>query len=609
MRQLSIKQRVTVVHAALTLAVLVLSATAVYVMTMRWIFGENERKHLDLSSQEVFAQLKKGVLVDFDGKAGPFAAVRPVSNQWALVRGDGSIVVSSPWLDGISADQLVRVIANGGGDLAVEDDKIVGCIPAPKYRLGQFEDLPEPVRDRVVKEYPNGVYLRSVSELEKGRGAKEITLLLGDRIVEMTIWNDGDLDELEDEDPLPSRLPMDLQELLAARGVPADSAIVEWRSHDSQLLAVLDRSGSGARSRIGVNRYGEVFAVHDSGEVSGPEIATSVWLLATISGENVSAARTSLLAVLFLGVPIVWFLIVFIGWLVTRSALNPVRRIIDSASRIDPGHMQDRLPVGEVDDELARISVTINRMLDRLQDGFEREKQFAGDASHELRGPLAKILADIDVTLSSQREPAAYLQALRRCRRYARSLQQIADSLLLLTTLDRKSATTVTREVDVAELLMDSVSVLGEGRRSRVGVAIEESPAPLIVRGEPGLLQVALQNLLRNSLRYSPSAEPVDVHVSRTPRGVSIEVRDQGPGIPEGQLERVFERFARLDNSRSRETGGVGLGLSIVKEIVRVHGGSVELRNNPGGGLVATIVIPGAQDMPAPPLGSPTLSS
>jgi two-component system OmpR family sensor kinase len=310
-----------------------------------------------------------------------------------------------------------------------------------------------------------------------------------------------------------------------------------------------------------------------------------------------------------LGVPIVWFLIVFVGWLVTRSALNPVRRIIDSASKIDPAHMQDRLPVGEVDDELFRISVTINGMLDRLQEGFEREKQFAGDASHELRGPLAKILVDIDVTLARQREPAAYLEALGRCRRYARSLQQIAGSLLLLTTLDRKSVTTVTREVDIAELLMDRVSVLEEGRRSRVGGAIEESPAPLVVQGEPGLLQVALQNLLRNSLHYSSSSDPVDVHVARTPRGVSIEVRDQGPGIPAGQLERVFERFARLDNSRSRETGGVGLGLSIVKEILRVHGGSISLRNNPAGGLVATIEIPGAGNMPAPLLGSSQLSS
>ena len=102
------------------------------------------------------------------------------------------------------------------------------------------------------------------------------------------------------------------------------------------------------------------------------------------------------------------------------------------------------------------------------------------------------------------------------------------------------------------------------------------------------------------------SQEPEDVEAVR---GVSIEVRDQGPGIPAGQLERVFERFARLDNSRSRETGGVGLGLSIVKEILRVHGGSISLRNNPAGGLVATIEIPGAGNMPAPLLGSSQLSS
>jgi signal transduction histidine kinase len=165
------------------------------------------------------------------------------------------------------------------------------------------------------------------------------------------------------------------------------------------------------------------------------------------------AATAELGLTIGVGLPLLWGAIVFIGGSVTRRALSPVKHIVDTVERIELSRLDERLHVGEVEDELSSIATTVNRMLDRIEEGYGRERQFTGDASHELRGPLAKVIADIDVSLSQERAPEEYRETLMRCRRYAERMQHLVESLLWLARLDARGAAVKLRPFDLTDLL------------------------------------------------------------------------------------------------------------------------------------------------------------
>jgi len=577
----SIRNRVTLTQAALTLAVLVPAGFAFYFVADHLTDAHNERRLDDVlrrTSQEIYSQLDDDVLVEFSGQRGPFAHVDASAVYWAVVRDDGTYV---------SGTVSFEVAASSRG----QDTRLLtGRLPAPKYRSRSIHDLPEPVRIGFRNALPNGAFIRTKYEVEKGRNVTEIDALDDGAIVELAVLDNGAIVD-RDREGLPRLLPVDLVEDLQRAGYAEGRDIADWIPYDGQLIAVVDRNDAlGTPGRIGINRYGELYSVEQG---AAPRIVpeSRLWLEAAIEADT---THEGLFWALLIGIPVIWLLLIGIGRHVTSRALDPVRQIVDSAARIDAAQIETRLPVGKVSDELALIATTINGMLDRLEAGFEREKRFAGDASHELRGPLAKTIAEIDLALSRDRDAEEYVRALENCRRYADSLRRIVESLLLLSTLDRRTRELETSAVDIADLLVALVDSLDDDGASRVRLQVEDSPTPLTARGVQPLLRVALGNLLQNALRHGGGGQPVEIAARRTERSVAVEIADRGPGVPEDDLDRVFRRFARVDASRDRETGGVGLGLSIVREIVDAHDGTVALRNRHGGGLVATIELPAA---------------
>jgi signal transduction histidine kinase len=269
-----------------------------------------------------------------------------------------------------------------------------------------------------------------------------------------------------------------------------------------------------------------------------------------------------------------------------------VERIVGAADRIRPPHLNARLPVGKVKHELSRIAETMNRMLDRLEQGFLRERQFNGDASHELRGPLAKVIAEIDVILSTDRSVQEYQEALVRCRGYVESLKRIVESLFLLARLDQEGACLDMQSTDLETLLVEVINRLPQADAERVELEIGEGDDPTCVECDGRLISVLVRNVLENALRYSPAEERVKVRVRRAFGKAVLEVEDHGPGIPQDRRDQVFDRFFRLDESRSRDTGGAGLGLAIVRAIARAHATEVQVRDSPRGGTTIVCSLP-----------------
>ncbi|MFH8403362.1 sensor histidine kinase [Streptomyces sp. NPDC018019] len=293
-----------------------------------------------------------------------------------------------------------------------------------------------------------------------------------------------------------------------------------------------------------------------------------------------------------------------IAWAVTGLALRPVTAIRRELAAVSESELDRRVPDPAGGDEIALMARTVNATLDRLEQAVTRQRQFVADASHELRNPIAAVRSRLEVALAAgpapSGEPAArpvptadLERSVRAALRDTERLQRIAADLLLLARLDAH-APRAAEPVDLALLAAEEAARRPAGGGPRLVVVADE---PVPVRGDPAQLERLLTNLVDNALRHARS----EVRVLARPqeddgRQTVLEVVDDGPGIPPTARERVFERFARLDAARDRETGGTGLGLSIARGIARAHGGDLTVRDRadgqPGARFVATLPAP-----------------
>lgn len=290
---------------------------------------------------------------------------------------------------------------------------------------------------------------------------------------------------------------------------------------------------------------------------------------------------------LWFAIPALVLTIGAVTWLSASRALRPVHRVSAEAGIISAERLHDRLPVPEANDELRELVETVNEMLARLQQAQSRQRQLVADASHELRSPVAASRAQLEVAAGSpdatdwERTASTVLAEQER-------LSDLIDDLLALSRLDETGLITPER-LDLAHVVAE------EARRPRTPsptVAVR-SGLDAAVMGDAKLLDRAIGNLLDNAVRHAASA--VAVSVCRTTEGVVVHVDDDGPGIPEADRDRVFERFTRLDEARDRDRGGTGLGLAIARDIARAHGGDVACEAATSGGARLTLSIPPAQ--------------
>jgi signal transduction histidine kinase len=278
-------------------------------------------------------------------------------------------------------------------------------------------------------------------------------------------------------------------------------------------------------------------------------------------------------------------------WVVIGRALRPLAQASQRMEAIGIGDLDARVPVAHPEDEVGRMVLALNRMLDRLADAVGELRRFTADAAHELRTPLAVLRAGLEVTLARDRSSADYHAALADALKSTERLSELAEDLLTLARLEARAAVPASAPVDMVELLHDLADAWHpRAAQHELTIGVQADP-PLAVPGASADLYRLFNNLIDNALRHSPRGGRVQVEARRNGAGLTISVADDGPGIADDEAERVFDRFYR---GRHEHDGGTGLGLSIAHAIVRAHDGSIRLANRAGGGCAATVWLPHA---------------
>jgi heavy metal sensor kinase len=303
--------------------------------------------------------------------------------------------------------------------------------------------------------------------------------------------------------------------------------------------------------------------------------------------EERDEALRGLLAQMLIVAPIALLLSSLLGYWLARAALRPVEEMRAEAAAISGSEPGRRLPSGEARDEIARLSETLNAMLERLERALERERSFVADASHELRTPLALLRAELELALRKPRTPPELEEAIRSAAAETERLVRLAEDLLVLAQADEGRLPLRRGDVQTGDLLA-SVQEAFRPRSEETGRTIEADGASVLLEGDRLRLEQALGNLVDNALRHGDGA----VRLSALDRNghVELHVIDEGEGFPPEFLPRAFERFGRADEART--SGGAGLGLALTAAIAEAHRGSAHAANREGGGADVWLSIP-----------------
>ncbi len=302
------------------------------------------------------------------------------------------------------------------------------------------------------------------------------------------------------------------------------------------------------------------------------------------AGAASEATLRRVLVMLAVGLPLAVAAAVAGGFVLVRRALLPVEYIALKAEQISQHNLSERLPVERSGDEIEQLSVSLNSMIARLEDAMRSTKQFVADASHELRTPLTVMRGELEAMAQDPGLGGEERERLGSMLEEVDRLAQIVEGLLSLSRLDAGESPTDWGRVDLGALAAetaDQMSLLALDKR----IALVCEAAPHVeVQGDRARLKQVIVNLLDNAIKYTPPGGSVQLTVRGTQDQAVLEVRDTGIGIPADALAEVFKRFYRVDEARSRDPGGAGLGLSIVKSICGAHGAQVEVASAPGSG-------------------------
>ena len=391
---------------------------------------------------------------------------------------------------------------------------------------------------------------------------------------------------------VPRRLPIAAEEM-AAQVVGAGGRVVTSSANVAGLAPMLAHAPApGASStRLGVivnlrstrPRAVDIdyrFVVVAEGLGNGP-IRGAVLVANSLgaSDKAISLVRQVLLVVL----PVLAVLVGVLVWLLTGRALRPVELIRAEVAGLSAGDLARRVPEPAARDEVGRLARTMNVMLARLETSARRERQLVADVSHELRNPLAALRAQLEVAVAHPGEDTSAL--LLGSVADVDRMTGLVNDLLTLARIDEGMVPARTSDVDLDELVLESADALA--RRGRVEVSVGGVGAARLA-GDAAQLRRVVTNLADNAERHARGR--VAFAVRHEGANVVISVADDGPGVPEAMRERVFERFVRIDEARSRRESGAGLGLAIVREIVRAHGGEVWVEDGlPGARFVVRL--------------------
>jgi heavy metal sensor kinase len=374
------------------------------------------------------------------------------------------------------------------------------------------------------------------------------------------------------------------------------------------LLQVSDEQGNWLYRSTVMSDYGVPRTSSNARRVSefmGKDVPLRIWnLKVNVGGENYliqSAfemddfyeALYHFELMLYISIPTLLLCAAGGGYWISTRALAPVDQITQTARTISAQNLSSRLLVPDTGDELQRLSETLNGMLERLEAAFKKITQFTADASHELRTPVAVMRTRAELSLRKARSADEYREVIAEVLAELEKTSALIEQLMFLARADSGAETLHFTPTNVTEVLQEAChqgSALAEAKQ--IGFKEEITNSPLWIQGDASSLRRLFLILIDNAVKYTPVNGQVEVSLQRNDGFAVAEVRDTGIGIAEADMPNVFERFYRADKARTRELGGVGLGLSIGRWITEVHSGTIEVHSAPGRGSIFQIRLP-----------------
>jgi len=327
----------------------------------------------------------------------------------------------------------------------------------------------------------------------------------------------------------------------------------------------------------------------------------SYFVAIAASLSNVRSIQRRLLGTLLLSIPIAILLALVGGAVLANRAIEPLDRVTGTAQRISADHLGERIELARGDVELQRLAEAFNQMLQRLDQSFKQIRQFTADASHELRTPVAILMGETELAVNDLLDHEECKAALRSRREELQRMAQIVDDLLVLSQFDHGEQTLQVKPLDFSDLVIEVCEQQRKQAKSK-GVTLElTETVPVNIEGDSSRLRQMVRNVLDNAIKYTPAGGRVTVELDHSNgKEFRLSVSDTGIGIPVAALPHIFDRFYRVDQARTRGEGGSGLGLSIVKQIIEAHGGSVSVKSDIGMGTVMTLTLPNSKLAAAP---------
>jgi len=337
---------------------------------------------------------------------------------------------------------------------------------------------------------------------------------------------------------------------------------------------------------------GRRFRVHSSSE-------SSYRVAAAVDETSLRDTLWTLAVILATGIPFAAGLAIAGGYFLAGRVLFPVGAMAQKARESTAESLAKRLPVANAQDEFGQRATVFNDTLSRLQDAFERLRRFTADASHELRTPLTAMRSVGEVALQHTLDAVAYRDVIGSMLEEVDRLTRLVESLLILTRADSGKVQLAPEALEIGGLarhVIDQLRVLADEKQQELTL---RAPIRVHATADAALIRHALMNLIHNAIKYTPNGGTITVEVNARGGRAMIEVRDTGPGIPAAHRDRIFDRFYRVDTSRSREEGGFGLGLAITRWAVEANGGHVELASDGTHGSLFRVILPAPDDKSA----------
>ncbi len=286
-----------------------------------------------------------------------------------------------------------------------------------------------------------------------------------------------------------------------------------------------------------------------------------------------------LLFVIGILLPIGIIISLFSGYFLAHRVLSPIRMITKKAKQISIENLDEKIGGNFPDDEIGELAKTFDNMMERLKQSFDELRQFSADVSHELRTPLTILKGEIELALKSDREPEYYKKTLKSSLEEVERLKRIVEDLLFLSKAEAGKITYRLGKVDLLEVILSVINVLSFLIKQK-GIKLNINGEPgIYVKGDENLLKQMIYNLIQNAIKYNKDKGEIFIDIIEKDNKVCLRIKDTGYGIPEEHLSKIFNRFYRIDKSRTRSEGGLGLGLNIVKKIAELHNAEIKVKS------------------------------